>query len=330
MRRVQPWFLRASVISGIDRRGARPSLIRRSPAWTRASGTANRGSVMLEASDPHDPPQTGSDTTPYETIRLLVDSGGAAEILLARPEKNNAFNAQMVLELTDAFSALASADGVRVVFLRGEGRAFSAGGDLVWMREQAEKPFEDNEADALALASMLRALWQMPKLTVALVNGAAMGGGLGLVAACDAAIALDSARFQLSEVRLGLIPAVIGPYVVEKIGAGAARGLFASAESFDAIRAQNLGLVNHVITGRNDGDGDVFDPLVEHYSALARASAPKAVAAAKRLVREIAGRPIDDAMARLTAHRIAEIRASAEAREGLAAFLEKRSPDWAE
>ncbi len=283
---------------------------------------------MLEAIDPQDPSAANSHPAQYETIRLLVDSGGAAEIMLARPEKHNAFNAQMVLELSDAFSALATADGVRVVFLRGEGRAFSAGGDLVWMREQAEKPFEDNEADALALAQMLRALWLMPKLTVALVNGAAMGGGLGLVAACDAAVAIDSARFQLSEVRLGLIPAVIGPYVVEKIGPGAARGLFASAESFEAARAQNLGLVDHVLAPAPSGGGDVFDPWVEHYSALARASAPKAVAAAKRLVREIAGHPIDEAMARLTARRIAEIRASPEAREGLAAFLEKRPPDW--
>lgn len=290
---------------------------------------------MTEAVDPRDPSGTPTEPARYETIRLLVNAAGAAEVLLARPEKHNAFNAQMVMELTDVFSALASANGVRVVFLRGEGRAFSAGGDLAWMREQAEKPFDDNEADALALAHMLRALWQMPKLTVALVNGAAMGGGLGLVAACDAAVAVHSARFQLSEVRLGLIPAVIGPYVVEKTGPGAARGLFASAESFDATRAQSLGLVDHVIATADSAavrpaSGDGFDHWVAHYSSLARASAPKAVAAAKRLVRDIAGHPMDEAMARMTARRIAEIRASPEAREGLAAFLEKRAPDWAE
>jgi methylglutaconyl-CoA hydratase len=192
------------------------------------------------------------------------------------------------------------------------------------MRRSSERGFDDNEADALALARMLKHLHDLPQLTVALVHGAAMGGGAGLVAACDVAVALRDARFCFSEVRLGLIPATISPYVIEAIGPRWAKALFATAESFDGAYAEKIGLVQYAVAGAAEQQA-----MMDHLTGLALNAAPGAVADAKALVAHVAGRVIDEALAKDTAHRIAQRRASPEGREGLAAFLAKRKPEWA-
>jgi methylglutaconyl-CoA hydratase len=191
------------------------------------------------------------------------------------------------------------------------------------MRRGGERTLEDNEADALALARMLRHLHDLPQLTVALAHGAAMGGGAGLLAAADIAVAVKGTRIRFSEVRLGLTPATIAPYVVEAIGSRTARALFASAEEFDAHYAEKIGLVQYVV---DDEPG--LQAIMEHMSDLALAAAPGAVADAKALVRYVSEHRIDDSLSRETARRIAHRRASAEGKEGLAAFLEKRKPEW--
>jgi methylglutaconyl-CoA hydratase len=209
------------------------------------------------------------------------------------------------------------------VFIRGQGPVFCAGADIDWMRRGGERTLEDNEADALALARMLRHLHDLPQLTVALAHGAAMGGGAGLLAAADIAVAVKGTRIRFSEVRLGLTPATIAPYVVEAIGSRTARALFASAEEFDAHYAEKIGLVQYVV---DDQPG--LQAIMEHMSDLALAAAPGAVADAKALVRYVSEHRIDDSLSRETARRIAHRRASAEGKDGLAAFLEKRKPEW--
>lgn len=260
-----------------------------------------------------------------ETTPVILDASphGVAEILLNRPEKHNAFNAHVIELLADAFETVKAAEHVRVLFIRGAGASFSAGADLDWMKSAAHYTQRENEDDALALAEMLRKLYELPCLTVALINGAAMGGGAGIAAACDVAVAVKTAMFRFSEVRLGLTPATISPYVVEKIGPGWARALFATGESFDAAYAERLGLVHYTV----DDDAGL-DAMSEHLSELAMHTAPGAVADAKVLVRDVTGVPIDHALARDTAKRIAARRASEEGKEGLAAFLEKRRPFW--
>jgi methylglutaconyl-CoA hydratase len=218
---------------------------------------------------------------------------------------------------------LKGADHVRVVFVRGAGESFCAGADVGWMRRAAEFTELGNETDALTLARMLRHLHELPQLTVALVHGAAMGGGAGLVAACDVAVAVADTQFRFSEVRLGLTPATISPYVIEAIGPRWARALFASAEGFDGAFAEKIGLVQYAVDGQ-----DELNAMMEHLTGLALAAAPRAVAESKSLVRYVAGHKIDDSLAKETAKRIAQRRSSAEGREGLAAFLEKRKPEW--
>jgi methylglutaconyl-CoA hydratase len=229
----------------------------------------------------------------------------------------------MIAGLSDTFETLKGADHVRVVFIRGAGPAFCAGADIDWMRRGGERTTEDNEADALELARMLRHLHELPQLTVAVAQGAAMGGGAGLLAACDIAVARRGTKIRFSEVRLGLTPATIAPYVVEAIGSRQARALFASAESFDADYAEKIGLVQYTA---DDEAG--LEALMEHFSDLALAAAPGAVADAKALVRFVADHKIDDTLSKETARRIAQRRASAEGKEGLRAFLEKRKPEW--
>ncbi|MBX3511410.1 MAG: enoyl-CoA hydratase/isomerase family protein [Hyphomonadaceae bacterium] len=258
-----------------------------------------------------------------DPVLLDVSAEGVAVITLNRPEKKNAFNELVIANLAEHFETLKGADHVRIVFLRGAGDAFSAGADLEWMRRQGERTETDNEADALALARMLRHLYELPQLTVALAHGAVMGGGCGLVAACDVAVASSDARFRFSEVRLGLTPATIAPFVVEAIGPRWARALFASGEGFDAVFAERIGLVQYVVQ-----DGAELNGMMEHLTGLALAAAPGAVADAKALVRAVHGHKIDDALAKETARRLAHRRASAEGKEGLAAFLEKRKPEW--
>jgi methylglutaconyl-CoA hydratase len=260
-----------------------------------------------------------------DPVLLDVSPEGVAVVLLNRPAKKNAFDELVIAGLADAFETLKGADHVRIVFLKGAGDAFSAGADIDWMRRQGENTREDNEADALALARMLKALHDLPLFTVALVDGPAMGGGAGLAAAADYAVATRRARFRFSEVRLGLIPATIAPYVVEAIGPRAARALFASAIPFDALEAQRYGLVNEVVE-----DEAGLEAAMGRLSGLAFENAPGAVADAKALVRYVADHlsPMRGELTTETARRIAARRASDEGREGLSAFLERRKPSW--
>ncbi|HRK67752.1 MAG TPA: enoyl-CoA hydratase-related protein [Hyphomonas sp.] len=259
----------------------------------------------------------------YDLIKLDVTRAGVAVVTLNRPDVHNAFNAELIAELTDVFTMISDQPGIRMMILRGEGKSFSAGADLEWMKLAALKSREDNETDAENLAEMLQRLYEMPQMTLALVQGAAMGGGAGLVAACDAAIAMASTQFRFSEVRLGLTPATISPFVIEAIGPRWARALFVTAESFDAAYAEKIGLVQYVVQ-----TADEMAEMEEPLARLVFAAAPGAVADSKKLVRDVAGRPVDKELGRKTAKRIAARRSSAEGKEGVAAFLEKRAPDW--
>jgi methylglutaconyl-CoA hydratase len=271
---------------------------------------------------------------------LEVSPEGVAIVTLNRPAKRNAFDEAMIANLSELFETLKGADHVRVVFLRGAGETFCAGADIDWMRRGGERTEDDNVADALALARMLRHLYELPQLTVALVHGAAMGGGAGLVAACDVAVAVKTAKFRFSEVRLGLTPATISPYVLQAIGPRWARALFASGEGFDGAFAEKIGLVHYAVE-----DEAAVEAMMQHLTGLTFEAAPGAVADAKALVRHllddatrlrnlvlpaqlVPGHVIDDDLLKDTAKRIASRRASAEGKEGLAAFLEKRKPEW--
>lgn len=265
--------------------------------------------------------------TPVDTERpaVVLDASreGVAFVTLNRPEKKNAFDSELIVELTEAFDTLHGADHVRVVFLRGAGGVFSAGADLNWMAQSANWLEDDNYEDALRLARMLKKLSDLPQLTVALVEGAAFGGGAGLVAACDAAVAVSDAVFAFSEVRLGLTPATISPYVVRAIGPRAAKMLFATGRRFQADEARRLGLVQEVVASAAD-----LGAAIDQFAEDAAASAPEAVRLAKNLVDEVQGRDIDAAVLEHTARAIAHRRASAEGREGVKAFLERRRPSW--
>lgn len=258
-----------------------------------------------------------------DPVELDISPDGIAVVRLNRPAKRNAFDEALIAAATDIFRTLKSADHVRFVALMGAGETFCAGADLDWMKRQGEHSQADNEADAMALAEMLKALHDLPHFTCAFVQGAATGGGAGLVAAADYAVAAAGATFRFSEVRLGLTPATISPYVIEAIGPRAARGLFASALPFDAARALRLGLVQEVVA-----DLEALHGAFKRLSGLALENAPGAVADAKHLVRDVSGRALDHGLMKLTAHRIAARRASDEGKEGLAAFLGKRSPNW--
>lgn len=254
---------------------------------------------------------------------LEVSPDGVAVITLNRPAKRNAFDEAMIVNLSEHFETLKGADHVRVVFIRGTGEIFCAGADIDWMRRGGERTEEDNVKDALGLARMLRHLHDLPQLTVALVHGAAMGGGAGIVAACDVAVALKNTKFRFSEVRLGLTPATISPYVVEAIGPRWAKALFATGEGFDGEFAEKIGLVQYAV---DDEAGLVS--MMKHLTGLAFEAAPGAVADSKALVRYLAEHAIGADVTKETAKRIAARRASAEGKEGLAAFLEKRKPEW--
>ncbi|MEM9738347.1 MAG: enoyl-CoA hydratase-related protein [Pseudomonadota bacterium] len=261
----------------------------------------------------------------YETITLDATPGGVAVVTLNRPQKHNAFNAQVVRELADAFENLRAETHLRMVILRGSGKSFSAGADLAWMQAAAGYTRAENEEDAFALAEMLRALYDLPQMTLALVQGACMGGGAGLVAACDVAVAMKSAKFQFSEVRLGLTPATISPFVIQALGARWAKALFVTAESFDAAYAEKMGLVQYVV----ENDAELAD-MEEYLSKLMFDTAPGAVADAKKLVHDVVSEPIDKTLSHQTAKRIAARRVTDEGIEGLSAFLEKRKPSWSE
>lgn len=262
--------------------------------------------------------------TQYDAITLDVSPGGVGVVTLNRPERHNAFNANTIAELSDAFDTLRHETLIRLVIIRAAGKSFSAGADLEWMKRAADFGPEENERDAFALAQMLRKLHDLPQPTMALVQGAAMGGGAGIVAACDIVIAMTSAKFSFSEVRLGLTPATISPYVINAVGRRWAKALFVTAESFDAGYAEKMGLVHY--TAKDEAE---MTELEEYIASLIFAAAPGAVSEAKKLVDDVAGKPITDALGHETAKRIAARRTSEEGREGLAAFLEKRKPDWA-
>jgi methylglutaconyl-CoA hydratase len=250
-------------------------------------------------------------------------SAGVAMVRMNRAELHNALDDALIAELTEALSAVGRDPAVRVVILAGAGKSFSAGADLDWMRRMAENSYQENLAGARRLAALLRTLNDLPKPTIARVHGAAFGGALGLISACDVAIAADAAMFCLSEVRLGLIPAVISPYVIAAMGPRQARRYFLTAERFDAGEAVRIGLVHRVVAV------DGLDAAVTEIAAALLAGGPAAQGAAKRLVADVAGRPLDDTLVEETAKRIAEIRATPEGREGVTAFLEKRKPAWA-
>ncbi|MFZ2948446.1 MAG: enoyl-CoA hydratase/isomerase family protein [Desulfuromonadaceae bacterium] len=256
-------------------------------------------------------------------ILTQIDDRGRATLTMNRPELHNAFDDAVISDLTEALRQLDDDPDVRVVILTASGRSFSSGADLNWMRRMADYSREQNLADAEGVAELMRTLDTLSRPTIALVQGVAYGGGVGLVACCDIAIATGQASFCLSEVRLGLLPAVISPYVVAAIGSRAARRYFLSAETFDAAEAFRLGLVHQVVA-----DGEELAAAAERMVARLLANGPGAMSAAKNLIAAVAGRHVDDALIADTAGRIADRRSSPEGREGLSAFLEKRRPSW--
>lgn len=245
-----------------------------------------------------------------------------AEVWLNRPEVRNAFNDGVIAELTEAFGSLGADPALRVVVLGGHGKAFCAGADLGWMRTMAGYDWERNHADATRLAQMLWTIWSCPLPVVGRIHGDCYAGGMGLAAACDVLVAAEGVQFCLSEARLGLLPATIGPYVVRALGEQAARRYFVTAERFDAAQARRLGFVHEVVAA------EALDAKVDEIVGLLAANGPAAVKACKQLVKDVAGRPLDAALRDETARRIADIRASAEGREGLQSFLDKREPAW--
>ena len=257
-------------------------------------------------------------------ISYHVDERGVALITLNRPEKHNAFDDEMIASLTAYFDQAGKQDNVRAVVLQAEGKSFSAGADLSWMKRMASYSKEQNEQDAMGLATMLQTLYTLPKPTIARVQGAAFGGAVGLIACCDMAIGSKLSKFCLSEVKIGLIPATISPYVIEAMGARICRRYFQTAEVFSAHRARRLGLLSEAVTE------DELDGSINELIANIIKNGPNAVAAAKSLVHDVAHREINDALMHLTSKRIAEIRVSDEGQEGLHAFLEKRAASWRE
>jgi methylglutaconyl-CoA hydratase len=259
---------------------------------------------------------------PFNTTIDVAVAGGIAVITLNRPEVHNAFNETLIAELTAALRGLGADATVRAVVLVGAGASFCAGADLNWMKQMATFSRAQNVADAKALAGMLMTLNRLPKPTIARVHGAALGGGVGLVACCDIAIGTPDAVFALSEARLGLIPATISPYVVEAIGVRAARRLFLTAERFTAAEAFRLGLLHELAAASE------LNKRIDAVLGLLVKAGPGAQAECKMLLRAVAHHPIDAELIADTAERIATVRSSAEGKEGIAAFLAKRSAAW--
>ncbi len=256
------------------------------------------------------------------TVSCSVDTRGVATVSLNRAEKHNAFDDQVISELDAVFTDCANDTKVRVVILASQGKSFSAGADLEWMQRMAGYSREENQADARALAEMLRKLNAMPQPTIARVQGAAFGGAVGLVACCDLAVGSEHAKFCLSEVKIGLIPATISPYVIAAMGQRAARRYFISAEVMDAAKAHQLGLLSELCSS------DELDQRVDDLVAILLDNGPVAVRASKRLVLDYANRPIDAEIIEDSCGRIADIRVSQEGQAGLQAFLSKQTPPW--
>jgi methylglutaconyl-CoA hydratase len=257
-----------------------------------------------------------------KTVLAAVDERGIATVTLNRPELRNAFDDAVIAELTALFGRLGADPTVRVIVLTGAGSAFSAGGDLNWMRRMASYSESQNIADAAAMAEMLRTINEMPKPVVARVNGVAFAGGVGLICCCDIAVAAEDAIFAVSEVRLGLVPATIAPYLVAATGPRAARRYNLTGESFSAAEALRIGLIHQIVPRSG------LDEAVTAIIAALLLGAPGAQALSKAMISEVAGRPVTPALMAHTARAIAAARALPEGREGLAAFLEKREPGF--
>jgi len=254
---------------------------------------------------------------------LLVEKkDGVARVTLNKPDVRNAFDDALISELRKTFDEIGGNPSVRAMVLAGSGPAFCAGADLNWMKRMAGYDYAANQRDAQALAEMLAALDRMPKPTIARVHGPAFAGGTGLVAACDIAVGTHDAKFCFSEAKLGLSPATISPHVIRAIGERAARRYFLTAEVFDAEEAHRIGMLS-LLVSPSEIDSEI-DKLLAHLLA----GGPEAMKKIKQLVRAVASRPLDDALVADTAQRIAEIRVSAEGKEGIASFLEKRKPSW--
>jgi methylglutaconyl-CoA hydratase len=256
------------------------------------------------------------------TLDIQRTTPHVARVWLNRPDVRNAFNDGVIAELAQAFAALGQDPNLRAIVLGGHGKAFCAGADLSWMRTMAGYTWDENRADAQALADMLWTIHSCPVPVVARVHGDCYAGGVGLAAVCDIRVAASGVTFCLSEAKLGLLPATIGPYVVRAMGESASRRYFTTAERFDAREAHRIGLV-HEVTG-----ADALDAAVDAIVSALVANGPQAVRACKRLVQDLAGQPISDTLRADTARRIADVRASDEGREGVQSFLAKRTPGW--
>jgi methylglutaconyl-CoA hydratase len=255
-------------------------------------------------------------------LEIRRPSAQVAEVWLNRPEVRNAFNDAVIAELTSTFVGLAQAPELRVVLLAGHGKAFCAGADLNWMRAMADYSWEQNRADAQALADMLWAIWRCPVPVVGRIQGDCYAGGVGLAAVCDVVVASDQAAFCLSEARLGLMPATIAPYVLRALGERAAQRYFSTAERFSAAEAHRLGLVHECCAPEQ------LDERVQALLQALVANGPAAVRACKQLVQDLAGQPLTAELRADTARRIADIRSSAEGKEGVSSFLQKRPAAW--
>jgi methylglutaconyl-CoA hydratase len=259
-----------------------------------------------------------------DSLVLIERDGTRARVTMNRPDVRNAFNAELIAEIRDTFVKLSSDEGVRSIVLAGAGKTFSGGADIVWMRDSLELSEADNIRDAEAFAAMLIAIDRCPKPVIARIHGAALGGGCGLAAVADIVVAADDAVFGFTEVKLGIIPAVISPYVLPRIGVSQARALFVTGERFDAHHAERIGLVHHVVPAAE------LDARIATIVATFRTAGPDAIAAAKALVRDVVAAPTADERTTLTTRAIARQRTTPEGQEGLRAFLERRAAGWHE
>lgn len=255
-----------------------------------------------------------------KTIDIHIENT-VATVYLNRPDVHNAFNPDLIEELRHGFEQLGQDEGVRVIVLTGKGKSFCAGADLSWMKSMAEYSFADNQADAMRMAAMFQVINICPKPVIGRINGAAIGGGMGLVSVCDVVIAVENAKFGFSEVKLGLTPAVISSFVIPKIGPGQARALFLTGERFKAERALHVGLVHYVVTP------DELDTHVDKTVQECLAGAPGAIAEAKRMIHKLTPLELSTTL-HMNAISIARRRASDEGQEGMAAFFDKRKPNW--
>ncbi|MBT5104398.1 MAG: enoyl-CoA hydratase/isomerase family protein [Porticoccaceae bacterium] len=257
-----------------------------------------------------------------DKVTTQIDNRGVAQVTLNNPNKHNAFDDQMIIQLTDAFNSITANPAVRIMLLTSEGKSFSAGADLSWMKRMAGYSYQENLNDAHALAAMLKTLHQIPIPTIARVQGAAFGGAVGLISCCDIAVASSKASFALSEVKIGLVPSTISPYVIAAIGERQAKRYFMTAERFDPNTAMQIGLVHEAV------DEQLLDDKIEQLVGAILSNGPEAVAAAKQLVFAVSGKAIDSPLIEHTSEIIAGIRVSGQGQEGLNAFLEKRKPNW--